>query len=120
MRDRYSSKTDYLRTKRSCECVTTTSEYKSCVNTIRNKCKTEYNVHPLKIGHSEKEVYNSTLLPGRYQTPYSQSDTTRYQFIHRDTTRSGYIRRTRLQVLKSDESSSNINQSVSCNDIEFE
>lgn len=126
MGERYASKTDYLRTKRSCECDIH-RDYKSCVNIIRNKCKTKINVHPLKIGHSEKEVYHGTILPGRF--PKSEllsdidpiyEDKIRYQFLHRDTSRSDAIRRRRLQVLKLNESSSNINQSVLCNDIDFE
>ena len=122
VKERYASKTDYLRTKRSCECDIT-RDYKSCVSNIQHQYN-PINVHPLKIGHSEKEVYHGTKLPGRYPIFYSGSGSgsgiTRYQLLHRDTSRSGAIQRKKLQVLYINNESSNINQSVSCPDNTFE
>jgi hypothetical protein len=119
VKERYASKTDYLRTKRSCDI---TRDYKSCISATQHNCKS-INVHPLKIGHSEKEVYHGTKLPGRYPISGSGSGSgiTRYQLLHRDTSRSGAIQRKKLQVLYMNQKSSNINQSSSsCSDENFE
>ena len=121
VKERYASKTDYLRTKRSCECDIT-RDYKSCISATQHNCNS-INVHPLKIGHSEKEVYHGTKLPGRYPIfdSGSGSGITRYQLLHRDTSRSGAIQRKKLQVLYMNQKSSNINQSSSsCSDENFE
>ena len=117
VKERYASKTDYLRTKRICE-WDITRDYKSCIIATQHNCN-PINVHPLKIGHSEKEVYHGTKLPCRYPIfgSGSGSGITRYQLLHRDTSRSGAIQRKKLQVLYMNQKSSNINQSSSsCSD----
>jgi hypothetical protein len=121
VKEKYASKTHYLLTKRI-ECDIPRN-YKSSVGAIHNQCNPykPYNVHPLKIGHSEKEVYHGTKLPGRVPISDPSSELYRYQLLHRDTSRSGAIHIKRLQVLKLNEKSSNIKQSaVSCTDSNFE
>lgn len=120
MNSPYASKIDYLRTKRNCDCYIVQNNRRN-LNCRPIQCTaTELNVHPLHIGHSEKEVFHGTLLPGRFPKSVPESNLNRYQLLHRDTSRSGAIHIKKLQILRKNYKSSNINQSVSCSNVDFE